>query len=145
MYDEYVSVKEAAVRTGKSEVYIRRIIHGGHVSYRYQGRKYVIYVHMGELVEYLNSRRGAARREEKAYEPEPGVFEEEPVVATVEMPRSWGDALKFLGLSDTVFVDPDVAKKAYRRAAMKNHPDVGGNEELMKAINVAYSILSRGW
>lgn len=33
-------------------------------------------------------------------------------------------------------------KKAYRKKSKKNHPDVGGDEELFKGINEAYSILS---
>lgn len=33
-------------------------------------------------------------------------------------------------------------KKAYRKKALENHPDKGGNEENFKKINFAYSILS---
>ena len=33
-------------------------------------------------------------------------------------------------------------KKAYRRAALRNHPDKGGDEEKFKAACVAHSILS---
>lgn len=32
----------------------------------------------------------------------------------------------------------EVIKKAYRKAALKNHPDVGGDEERMKIINQLY-------
>eukprot|EP01038_Epipyxis_sp_PR26KG_P005321 gene5321-7386_t len=36
----------------------------------------------------------------------------------------------------------DEIKRAYRKLALKNHPDKGGNEETFKAISVVYSILS---
>lgn len=37
--------------------------------------------------------------------------------------------------------DSDI-KKAYRKQSKKHHPDVGGDEELFKEINEAYSVLS---
>jgi len=32
----------------------------------------------------------------------------------------------------------EIIKKAYRKAALKNHPDTGGDEERMKIINELY-------
>lgn len=35
----------------------------------------------------------------------------------------------------------DELKKAYRKLAFKHHPDRGGNEEAMKAVNAEYEVL----
>lgn len=35
-------------------------------------------------------------------------------------------------------------KKAYRRLARLNHPDIGGDEEKFKKINEAYDLISKG-
>merc|ERR1719171_2655698 len=37
---------------------------------------------------------------------------------------------------------PDVIKKAYRKLAVKNHPDKGGDPETFKEIQQAHDILS---
>merc|ERR1719488_277243 len=36
---------------------------------------------------------------------------------------------------------PDVIKKAYRKLAVKNHPDKGGDEALFKEIQKAFDVL----
>jgi DnaJ-class molecular chaperone len=50
------------------------------------------------------------------------------------------DYYKILGLS--VGATDDEIKKAYRKLAMKHHPDRGGSEEQFKDIATAYEILS---
>lgn len=50
------------------------------------------------------------------------------------------DYYKILGVPKTAS-DDDV-KKAYRKQAMKHHPDRGGDEKLFKELNEAYEILS---
>jgi curved DNA-binding protein CbpA len=45
-----------------------------------------------------------------------------------------------LGLSN--FASEEEVKKAYKRLALKHHPDKGGNEEAFKSISHAYFVLS---
>jgi DnaJ family protein C protein 27 len=47
---------------------------------------------------------------------------------------------ELLGLAATA--TPEEIKKAYRRAALKHHPDKGGDEEMFKAVCVAMEVLS---
>ena len=54
------------------------------------------------------------------------------------------EALELLGIDQSDVGDPIAVKTAYRGAARKNHPDVGGNAEVMKKINEAYELLSEG-
>lgn len=50
------------------------------------------------------------------------------------------DAAKILGLSGEI--TPDEVVKAFRKAAMKYHPDRNpGGAEMMKAVNQAYQVL----
>tara|TARA_R100000808_G_C2140463_1_gene148288 strand:- start:277 stop:924 length:648 start_codon:yes stop_codon:yes gene_type:complete len=50
------------------------------------------------------------------------------------------DPYKVLGLNPGA--SKDEIKKAYRKLALENHPDHGGNEDRFKQINEAYSILT---
>lgn len=50
------------------------------------------------------------------------------------------DYYKVLGVGRDA--DERTIKKAFRKAAKENHPDVGGSEEKMQAINEAYEVLS---
>ena len=50
------------------------------------------------------------------------------------------DYYETLGVSPTT--GPEEIKKAYKRLAMKHHPDKGGKEEKFKEIQKAYEILS---
>lgn len=50
------------------------------------------------------------------------------------------DPYKVLGVKRDA--NKDTIKKAYRKLAMKHHPDKGGDEDKFKNINEAYSILS---
>ena len=49
------------------------------------------------------------------------------------------DALAELGLADPV--DDDTVRKAYQRLAMEYHPDRGGDEDKIQAINAAVKLL----
>ena len=50
------------------------------------------------------------------------------------------DYYKTLGVSKNATAEE--IKKAYRKLARENHPDVGGDEEKLKDINEAYEVLS---
>lgn len=49
------------------------------------------------------------------------------------------DALTALGLSDPV--DDETIRKAYQRLAMQHHPDRGGDDKKIQAINAAVKLL----
>ena len=51
----------------------------------------------------------------------------------------FSEALKVLKLKPDF--SEDELKKAYKSAAKKNHPDLGGSEEMMKVINEAKNTL----
>lgn len=57
-----------------------------------------------------------------------------------------GDVIADMEYYDLLEVRGDATeldlKKAYRRAAIKNHPDKGGDEEKFKIIGEAYRVLS---
>ena len=54
---------------------------------------------------------------------------------------SQADAVKLLGLSSS-FSAAEL-KAAYKKSALKNHPDKGGSEEMMKKVNDAYDTLKK--
>ncbi len=56
------------------------------------------------------------------------------------MNRTEHDYYEALGVGRNASVDE--IKKAYRRQAVKHHPDKGGDEARFKKINVAYEVLS---
>jgi len=49
---------------------------------------------------------------------------------------------EILNISNDDLLTPDDIKHAYRKMALKYHPDKGGNAEQFKALSFAYSILS---
>lgn len=59
---------------------------------------------------------------------------------------SWEAACTLLGLPVEGFAKPELSR-AYRRAIVTAHPDVGGNQALAKALNVARDLIrqEQGW
>lgn len=62
--------------------------------------------------------------------------------AAAKMPKTTQEMLDLLGMSKPPETLAEL-KRAFYAAAKKNHPDVGGNEEAMKAINEAFDLLKR--
>jgi curved DNA-binding protein CbpA len=63
-------------------------------------------------------------------------------------PRSTEKALNFfqsclqiLGIEESASLSEDLLKKAYKRAAIKSHPDKGGSEQEFEAVTRAYAYL----
>lgn len=52
-------------------------------------------------------------------------------------------ALKVLGLSQSDARDANKLKRAYKSAAVKTHPDKGGDEEAFKEVGAAYELLQK--
>lgn len=53
-----------------------------------------------------------------------------------------GEALRVLGLDDPV--DDEAIKHRYRRLVMRLHPDRGGDDQHLREVNAAMSILMQG-
>jgi hypothetical protein len=61
----------------------------------------------------------------------------------LEKDMSIDHALNLFGLSVNDLGDKDLIKNTFRKLVFKNHPDRGGNEEIMKQINLAHEVLKR--
>ena len=51
------------------------------------------------------------------------------------------DALKIFGFTEITKIDELMLRKAYRKLMKKNHPDIGGSEEVAKKINKANEVV----
>ena len=51
------------------------------------------------------------------------------------------DALNIFGFADITKIDELMLRKAYRKLMKKNHPDIGGSEEVAKRINKANEVV----
>lgn len=54
----------------------------------------------------------------------------------------FSSCLEVLGIQEEVALTEETLKKAYKRAAIKAHPDKGGSEEFFEAVTRAYAYLS---
>lgn len=57
------------------------------------------------------------------------------------MEMSLSQALEVFGMQGSELGNPALLKKKFRNLSKENHPDHGGDVELMKNINVAYALL----
>ena len=59
----------------------------------------------------------------------------------LERSMTFSEALNILGVTEEQIKDKTFLKKHWKKLAMQNHPDRGGDMETMQKINVAYDIL----
>jgi hypothetical protein len=71
---------------------------------------------------------------------EPHVKEEQGIEFINEM-VSWNSSSRILGIKPDDALNREVVKKAYRKMAMKHHPDHGGSAEQFNKIKQAYDHL----
>lgn len=69
-------------------------------------------------------------------------IEEQQTVEMVKEIAAWKVAAKTLGISQNDALNQDVVKKAFRKMAMKHHPDHGGSAEQFNKIKQAYDYLN---
>ena len=54
------------------------------------------------------------------------------------------EALKILGVTEADAADAGLLKRVYRKLSKENHPDLGGDEDVMRQINQAYTLIQSG-
>jgi curved DNA-binding protein CbpA len=54
----------------------------------------------------------------------------------------FSSCLEVLGIQEEVALTPETLKFAYKKAALKAHPDKGGNDQLFEAVTRAYAYLN---
>ena len=59
-----------------------------------------------------------------------------------KMVSYFSSCLEVLGIQEEVSLTPDVLKQAYKKAAIRSHPDKGGSEEEFEAVTRAYAYLN---
>jgi curved DNA-binding protein CbpA len=79
----------------------------------------------------------SVRKEEKA-----NPYQQITATPQQKMVSYFSSCLEVLGIQDEVALTEDSLKKAYKRIALKAHPDKGGSEEHFEAITRAYAYLS---
>src|SRR6266508_2478961 len=94
----------------------------------------------GEIDHWL---RIARSRHHVAVEWESGDWDDDepqrPITPSRPRPT---DAFRALHLLDSA--PTEVIKAAYKALALLHHPDAGGSQEHMTALNLAYEVLTRG-
>ena len=84
------------------------------------------------------------RHELTTYQEKAPVSPWQQITATPKqkMVSYFSSCLEVLGIQEEVAITEDTLKKAYKRAALRAHPDKGGSEEHFEAITRAYAYLS---
>lgn len=54
----------------------------------------------------------------------------------------FSSCLEVLGIQEEIALTPEALKVAYKKAALKAHPDKGGNDQLFEAVTRAYAYLN---
>lgn len=75
-------------------------------------------------------------------EPQGPVWKQIAVTPKQKMVSYFASCLEVLGIQEEVAITEEALKKAYKRAALRAHPDKGGSEEHFEAVTRSYAYLS---
>ncbi len=138
---EYVAAARQAGVYASFLEYIRRVTAGETAFLPGEGRN--------ETVTAQQNRAAAdARRKANIQERTRAVLQDDlALVSTDDTKRQrardmFSMSLYLLGLEEAESLNEDALKAAYKKAALKSHPDKGGSEESFKEVTRAYSYLS---
>lgn len=75
-------------------------------------------------------------------EPQGPAWKQIAVTPKQKMVSYFSSCLEVLGIQEEVAITEEALKKAYKRAALRAHPDKGGSEEHFEAVTRSYAYLS---
>ena len=75
-------------------------------------------------------------------EPQGPAWKQIAVTPKQKMVSYFASCLEVLGIQEEVAITEEALKKAYKRAALRAHPDKGGSEEHFEAVTRSYAYLS---
>lgn len=94
--------------------------------------------------DYANAQAHAQSHALTHYQEEPQgpAWKQIAVTPKQKMVSYFASCLEVLGIQEEVAITEEALKKAYKRAALRAHPDKGGSEEHFEAVTRSYAYLS---